>query len=130
YHAGRRGDALELYRTVSRATLRTLGVEPGAELRWLHERVLNDDLPARNVVAPATGSEPAKAISQLPAAVPSLAGRTDELAWLDGLVTRVEAGETTIAVVTGTAGVGKSTLVVWWAHRVASRFPDGVLFAS
>ncbi|MEV4057292.1 BTAD domain-containing putative transcriptional regulator [Amycolatopsis sp. NPDC049688] len=130
YHAGRRGDALELYRTVSRATLGTLGVEPGAELRWLHERVLNDDLPARNVVAPATGSEPAKAISQLPAAVPSLAGRAEELAWLDGLVTRVEAGEPTIAVVTGTAGVGKSTLVVWWAHRVASRFPDGVLFAS
>ncbi|MET8852915.1 BTAD domain-containing putative transcriptional regulator [Amycolatopsis sp. NPDC004625] len=130
YHAGRRGDALELYRTVSRATLRTLGVEPGAELRWLHERVLNDDLPARDVVAPATGSEPAKAISQLPAAVPSLAGRGDELAWLDGLVARVEAGETTIAVVTGTAGVGKSTLVVWWAHRAASRFPDGVLFAS
>ncbi|EOD68538.1 AfsR/SARP family transcriptional regulator [Amycolatopsis vancoresmycina] len=129
YHAGRRGDALELYRTVSRATLRTLGVEPGAELRWLHERVLNDDLPARDVVAPATGGEPARAISQLPAAVPSLAGRTEELAWLDGLVTRVEAGETTIAVVTGTAGVGKSTLVVWWAHRIAARFPDGVLFA-
>ncbi|MFJ9781390.1 BTAD domain-containing putative transcriptional regulator [Amycolatopsis sp. NPDC101161] len=129
YHAGRRGDALELYRTVSRATLRTLGVEPGAELRWLHERVLNDDLPVRDVVAPAA-AEPEKAISQLPAAVPSLAGRADELAWLDGLVTRAEAGETTIAVVTGTAGVGKSTLVVWWAHRVASRFPDGVLFAS
>lgn len=68
YHAGRRGAALELYRTVSRATVGTLGVEPGAELRWLHERVLNDDLPA-----PAEG--PAKAISQLPAAVPSLAGR-------------------------------------------------------
>ncbi|OXM60221.1 AfsR/SARP family transcriptional regulator [Amycolatopsis vastitatis] len=130
YHAGRRGDALELYRTVSRATLRTLGVEPGAELRWLHERVLNDDLPARDVPAPAVVDEPAKAISQLPAAVPSLAGRGDELAWLDGLVTRAEAGQTTIAVVTGTAGVGKSTLVVWWAHRVAPRFPDGVLFAS
>ncbi|MGW5724345.1 BTAD domain-containing putative transcriptional regulator [Amycolatopsis sp. NPDC003865] len=140
YHAGRRGDALELYRTVSRATLRTLGVEPGAELRWLHERVLNDDLPAlsRESARPeaalpresAAFDERGQPVSQLPAAVPSLAGRGDELAWLDGLVTRAEAGETTIAVVTGTAGVGKSTLVVWWAHRVASRFPDGVLFAS
>ena len=130
YHAGRRGDALELYRTVSRATLRTLGVEPGAELRWLHERVLNDDLPARERHARPPPTSRRKAISQLPAAVPSLAGRADELAWLDGLVTRAEAGETTIAVVTGTAGVGKSTLVVWWAHRVARRFPDGVLFAS
>ncbi|MDQ7802674.1 BTAD domain-containing putative transcriptional regulator [Amycolatopsis sp. A133] len=128
YHAGRRGDALELYRTVSRATLRNLGVEPGAELRWLHERVLKDDLPA--LAAAVVSVEPAKAISQLPAAVPSLAGRGEELAWLDGLVTRVEAGESTVAVVSGTAGVGKSTLVVWWAHRVAPRFPDGVLFAS
>jgi DNA-binding SARP family transcriptional activator/tetratricopeptide (TPR) repeat protein len=123
YHAGRRGEALELYRTVSRTALRTLGVEPGAELRRLHERVLNDDLPA-----PGTG--PAPGVSQLPAAVPILAGRTGELAWLDALVTRAEAGETTIAVVAGTAGVGKSTLVVWWAHRAARRFPDGVLFAS
>lgn len=133
YHAGRRGDALELYRTVSRATLRTLGVEPGAELRWLHERVLNDDLPVRDALAPAsqpTPPEPAKAPSQLPAAVPSLAGRQVELEWLDSLVARAEAGESTIAVVSGTAGVGKSTLVVWWAHRVAERFPDGVLFAS
>ncbi|MEV6648450.1 BTAD domain-containing putative transcriptional regulator [Amycolatopsis sp. NPDC051371] len=128
YHAGRRGDALELYRTVSRATLRTLGVEPGAELRWLHERVLNDALPVLSRESSAL--EPGQPISQLPAAVPSLAGRADELAWLDSLVTRAEAGETTIAIVTGTAGVGKSTLVVWWAHRIAARFPDGVLFAS
>ncbi len=133
YHAGRRGDALELYRTVSRATLRTLGVEPGAELRWLHERVLNDDLPSREPaapVAPPSALEQARAPSQLPAAVPSLAGRQTELEWLDSLVTRAEAGESTIAVVSGTAGVGKSTLVVWWAHRIAARFPDGVLFAS
>ncbi|WP_410613870.1 BTAD domain-containing putative transcriptional regulator [Amycolatopsis sp. lyj-109] len=134
YHAGRRGDALELYRTVSRATLRTLGVEPGAELRWLHERVLNDDLPPLSRESSHLGAplsrESGAAPSQLPGAVPSLAGRDEELAWLDGLVTRAEAGQTTIAVVTGTAGVGKSTLVVWWAHRVARRFPDGVLFAS
>ncbi|MGW4483328.1 BTAD domain-containing putative transcriptional regulator [Amycolatopsis sp. NPDC004368] len=120
YHAGRRGDALELYRTVSRATLRTLGVEPGGDLRWLHERVLNDDLDLSVPEVSALGKAP----SQLPAAVPSLAGRDAEVAWLDGLA------EGTVAVVSGTAGVGKSALVVWWAHRAAARFPDGVLFAS
>jgi DNA-binding SARP family transcriptional activator/Mrp family chromosome partitioning ATPase len=124
YHAGRRGDALELYRTISRATLRALGVEPGADLRWLHERVLNDDL---GLAAAGGLVEPMKAPSQLPAAVPSLAGRAAELAWLDELA---ETGESTVAVVSGTAGVGKSALVVWWAHRAAERFPDGVLFAS
>ncbi|WP_181772235.1 AfsR/SARP family transcriptional regulator [Amycolatopsis pittospori] len=129
YHSGRRGDALELYRTVSRATLRTLGVEPGADLRWLHERVLNDDLPAKIVTEPR--AEPAAApVQQLPPAVPNLAGREADLAWLDDLSAHAEAGETAVGVVTGTAGIGKSSLVVWWAHRAGRRFPDGILFAS
>ncbi|HET6291461.1 MAG TPA: BTAD domain-containing putative transcriptional regulator [Amycolatopsis sp.] len=127
YHAGRRGDALELYRTVSRATLRTLGVEPGAELRWLHERVLNDDLPVKVVVEPKAEAAP---VQQLPPAVPNLAGREADLVWLDELAERAEAGETAVGVVTGTAGIGKSSLVVWWAHRAGRRFPDGILFAS
>lgn len=130
YHAGRRGDALELYRTVSRATLRTLGVEPGADLRWLHERVLNDDMPVKVVTEAQPKAERPAPPAQLPPAVPSLAGREDDLAWLDELSERAEAGETAVGVVTGTAGIGKSTLVVWWAHRAARRFPDGVLFAS
>ncbi|MBE1576630.1 BTAD domain-containing putative transcriptional regulator [Amycolatopsis roodepoortensis] len=127
YHAGRRGDALELYRTVSRATLRTLGVEPGADLRWLHERVLNDDLPVKVVAEPKAEAAP---VQQLPPAVPNLAGREADLAWLDELAERAEAGETAVGVVTGTAGIGKSSLVVWWAHRAGRRFPDGILFAS
>ncbi|QXV61303.1 BTAD domain-containing putative transcriptional regulator [Amycolatopsis sp. TNS106] len=127
YHAGRRGDALELYRTVSRATLRTLGVEPGADLRWLHERVLNDDLPVKVAAEPKAEAAP---VQQLPPAVPNLAGREAELAWLDELAERAEAGETAVGVVTGTAGIGKSSLVVWWAHRAGRRFPDGILFAS
>ncbi|WP_020664381.1 AfsR/SARP family transcriptional regulator [Amycolatopsis benzoatilytica] len=122
YHAGRRREALELYRTVSRATLRNLGVEPGADLRWLHERVLNDDLAVRGASAP----EPAGTPSQLPPALPTLAGREEEVAWLNGLA---EHGDSTV-VVSGTAGVGKSALVIWWAHRAAKLFPDGVLYAA
>ncbi|GAA4537521.1 AfsR/SARP family transcriptional regulator [Amycolatopsis samaneae] len=131
YYAGRRGDALELYRTVSRAIMDALGVEPEARLRWVHERILNDDLPSRAEAgagaARGAQPDPEPAPSQLPAAVPSLPGRQAELAWLDDLVGR---GDGTVAVVSGTAGIGKSALAVWWAHRVADRFPDGVLFAS
>ncbi|WP_406638994.1 BTAD domain-containing putative transcriptional regulator [Amycolatopsis sp. WGS_07] len=122
YHAGRRGEALELYRVVSRATLGSLGVEPGADLRSLHERVLNDDLAAVESAVP----EPSVAPSQLPPALPTLAGREAEVEWLDGLA---ERGDSTV-IVSGTAGVGKSALVVWWAHRAAKLFPDGVLYAA
>lgn len=35
-----------------------------------------------------------------------------------------------VSTVDGTAGVGKSTLAVHWAHRMRDRFPDGELYAN
>jgi tetratricopeptide (TPR) repeat protein len=70
--------------------------------------------------------------AQLPADVYGFAGRTAELDRLD----RVSAP---IVVISGTAGVGKTTLAVHWAHRVAGptrrsrtigHFPDGQLYVN
>jgi DNA-binding SARP family transcriptional activator/tetratricopeptide (TPR) repeat protein len=129
YYAGRRGDALELYQRVSRQVVDTLGIDPSPELRALHLRILNDDLPLTGGLLPA---HPAVSVlpAQLPAAVPHLSGREPDLGWLDQLLERAEAGQSAVGLVTGPAGIGKSALVVAWAHRVAHRFPDGVLFAS
>ena len=118
YHSGRRAEALAVYRVVARFASETLGLDPGPDLRALHEHVLNDDL------APASARVDVSRVvpRQLPPAVPGLSGRSADLAWLDGV--------TGIGVVTGPPGIGKSALVVSWAHRVSARFPDGVLFAT
>jgi transcriptional regulator with XRE-family HTH domain len=64
---------------------------------------------------------------QLPADAPAFAGRVEQLAALDGLL----AGPgTRIAVVSGTAGVGKTTVAVHWAHRVVDKFPDGQVYVN
>ncbi|GIJ55990.1 tetratricopeptide repeat protein [Virgisporangium aurantiacum] len=62
---------------------------------------------------------------QLPTAACTFAGRARQLADLDG-----SRRNWTVAVVSGTAGVGKTALAVHWAHRVADQFPDGQVFVN
>ncbi len=68
---------------------------------------------------------------QLPSAIGDFTGRAEHLNELDGLLPDEDSGPATGAVVIsalhGTAGVGKTTLAVHWAHRVQARFPDGSL---
>lgn len=61
-------------------------------------------------------------------------GRKGELRTLDGLVADLARDGTVntrrVALITGTAGVGKTTLATHWGHKVAERFPDGQLFIN
>nr|BFE74843.1 hypothetical protein GCM10020092_081440 [Actinoplanes digitatis] len=59
-------------------------------------------------------------------------GRTGELAALDRLLAPPDGDEPplTVALLSGTAGVGKSALAVRWAHRVREAFPDGQLYVN
>jgi tetratricopeptide (TPR) repeat protein len=68
---------------------------------------------------------------QLPAAVTGFAGRVAELEMLTGLLDEAAAGGTVvISAIGGTAGIGKTTVAVHWAHQVADRFPDGQLYVN
>ncbi|MCP2164735.1 DNA-binding transcriptional activator of the SARP family [Goodfellowiella coeruleoviolacea] len=131
YRAGRRADALAAYQQFHRRAVAELGMDPGPELQALHEQVLRDDPALRGagagVLPPRVG---VLAPAQLPSAVPGLIGRAAELAWLDGLLGERGRGATTVGVVVGAAGVGKTALAVTWGHQRVDEFPDGQLFAA
>lgn len=76
------------------------------------------------------GDEPPGPVPrQLPADVRGFVNRFHDLARLDEVVDDSAAPGATIVVV-GTAGVGKTSLAVHWAHRVRDRFPDGQLYVN
>ncbi|MGW4111529.1 BTAD domain-containing putative transcriptional regulator [Actinosynnema sp. NPDC004786] len=134
YRSGRRADALEAYQRFHRRVVDELGIDPGPGLRVLHEQVLRDD-PALSSPDPAEPAlvppRPGVVVpAQLPAAASGFIGRDEELGWLDRLCDGRDLSATTIAVVNGAAGIGKSELAVTWGHRRAEQFPDGLLFAS
>jgi DNA-binding SARP family transcriptional activator/tetratricopeptide (TPR) repeat protein len=130
YREGRTADALEVYFRARTRLAEELGRDPGPALRQLHEAVLRGDaLPADDEVGAAppagTGVRPA----QLPADLTGFAGRVEGLHSLDTLLCNASTA-VVISAVAGTAGVGKTTLAVHWAHRVRHRFPDGQLYAN
>lgn len=68
---------------------------------------------------------------QLPPPVRDFVGRVDQLAAMDALLAPREVPDAMVLVVVdGVGGVGKTALVVRWAHQVQNRFPDGTLFAN
>jgi DNA-binding SARP family transcriptional activator len=144
YRCGRQAEALAAYQRTRGVLVDELGVEPGPELRDLQRRILAADpslcAPAPHARAPDNGSAGSPRVAgsdtvlprQLPTAVTGFAGRAAELAALDRLAEddRGVTGAVVIAVIGGTAGVGKTALAVRWAHQVADRFPDGQLYVN
>ncbi|MBT2526888.1 AAA family ATPase [Streptomyces sp. ISL-99] len=131
FRSGRRVEAAEGFRAWRHELVEELGLEPSLSIQQLHRAILRDepgpDRPeeaGRPAAAPAARTVPA----ELPPDVPAFTGREAELRQLDALLLDDPLGAVPRSgFVTGMAGVGKTSLVVHWAHRVADRFPDGQL---
>jgi DNA-binding SARP family transcriptional activator/Tfp pilus assembly protein PilF len=128
HRCGRREEAIAAYQNARRVIVDELGLEPGPQLRGVQQAILAGD--PEPVVDLAVHSEPVTQLvpAQLPLVAAGFTGRGSQIARLDELLGAVEA--VVISTVAGTAGVGKTALAVYWAHRVAGRFPDGQLYVN
>ncbi|MGW1409393.1 AfsR/SARP family transcriptional regulator [Streptomyces sp. NPDC002403] len=142
---GRQAEALEEYERARRRLADELGVDPGAALRRLYERILagDPDLAAARVDVPSAEEEVEDGSSAalnpvtgrqlvprlLPADLSLFVGRDAEVDEACRLLGAGGPGPLTL-LVTGPAGVGKTAFAVRTGHRLASRFPDGHLHAD
>ena len=124
YRCGRQAEALEAYREARRTLVDEIGVEPGPELRALHDAILRQD--------PALAAQPAP--PELPrelasaASVP-LAGRQEECATLRAQWYLARENDGAVVTIAGARGIGKTRLAAELA-RVAYGEGATVLYAA
>lgn len=116
HRSGRQAEALRVAQALRRRLADDLGLEPGAELRDLEQRIAVDDPSVRGSAPPTADGSAAR-----PGPLTQLVGRERELADVTDAVVRSR-----LVTLTGPGGVGKSSLAVAATDGVADRFPDGV----
>ena len=121
YRSGRQADALGAYRRARDELVNAIGVEPGPELRRLHEAILRQD-PSLDLPLPA------ELPPELEAGTP-LVGREAELDALREHWRGAKAGDGAEVLLAGAGGIGKTRLA---AELAAEVHRDGglVLYAS
>ncbi|MDX6758984.1 MULTISPECIES: AfsR/SARP family transcriptional regulator [Streptomyces] len=137
YRCGRVADALAVYQAGRTLIAEELGLEPGGELQRLHEAILVGgpglDLPRKT---PASEEAPERVWSpiaqvvpaQLPPSIADFTGRAEQVGRIRETLTTGDKESLALVALSGKGGVGKSTLAVQAARRVAEQFPDGQLY--
>ncbi|SCL71047.1 DNA-binding transcriptional activator of the SARP family [Micromonospora citrea] len=144
YRCGDAPAALTAYAETRAAFADQLGLEPGTELSRLHLAILRRDPQlctpdaATEPVDPPPAERPdrtpgsAEPPRQLPPDPAAFVGRVDELRGIERACAAVDGPRPGPAVVVlhGPGGMGKTTLAVRAAHRLAGHYPDGQLYLA
>ncbi len=127
--AGRRREALDVYRQLRNILVSELGIEPSDELRGIQQRLLSGDaLPEQ---APASRYKNSLARpAQLPPDISDFVGRREQLQRISAHLTHGATTAVRLVSITGMPGVGKSALAIRAAHSARAQFPDGQFYVS
>ncbi|PXX56321.1 DNA-binding SARP family transcriptional activator [Nocardia tenerifensis] len=126
---GQQAAALRLFDELRDRLGDEMGIEPSAELQSAQLRVLRQQIPVAEAGDDQAPMAPGR--NFLPYDIEDFTGRSAEV---DRLLQLASAQEdsgrpaASIIAVDGMPGVGKTTLVVHVAHRIAQRYPDAQLF--
>jgi DNA-binding SARP family transcriptional activator/tetratricopeptide (TPR) repeat protein len=126
YRSGRQADALNLFQEARDCFLER-GLEPGPGLSALQQRILRHD-PDLVVTRRRTRSVLRGQVlrsATLPEYTGDFVGREKEIMTL---TSEDNPEPSLITIIMGMAGVGKTTLAVEAARRLAGRYPDGQLY--
>ena len=123
YRCGRQAAALEAFRQARRTLVDEVGVEPGPELRALHQAILRQEPSLQLMEAPELPRE------LDPAGASPLAGRETELGCLRSHWQRARSGAGTLLALAGEPGMGKTRLAAELAAE-AHREGGTVLYAA
>ncbi|ADJ46509.1 SARP family transcriptional regulator [Amycolatopsis mediterranei S699] len=133
YRAGRQADALDTFARARVVLVERFGLDPTPRLTGLHHRILDNDprLFPPSPSRPVTGRPAGTIRNDLPGDIADFTGREPELSRLlsarDGVVHTAPTA-VVIEAIDGMAGIGKTTLAIHAAHRLAGHYRDAQLF--
>lgn len=123
HRSGRRTEAMAVYDEVRQRLSRELGLSPSPALESVYRSVLADE--GGHPVPAADGGIARRGTPlELPVDTVDFTGRGETLSELLEAV----AGGSALGLLTGSAGIGKTTLAVRAAHRLGAEFPGGRIF--